>query len=149
MRQVHQDMIADNVAFSPHTYVMLATAYGHAQNIDALEELYRQLNMETEVDINLPIYNAFMNAFQYAGYGSRSAQLWDQLILSGAPVDNTTISIILDTCGRYGYGNLAFEVWQWAQANLGVNERNIDAWQECQHRLGYSENKNENLKCLF
>ncbi|CAJ0757714.1 19274_t:CDS:2, partial [Entrophospora sp. SA101] len=68
-----------------------------------------------DVKPNSYTYSALIKGLAYnrCGYGYQVIQLWDLLVLSEHPIDDKTVSIVLDTCGYCYITYKIKEIWDY------------------------------------
>lgn len=144
--QVLADMRGAGFHPSPSTYTILLDFYAktHATlaGVRATHELI-QRDMHLEPD--LVLIHALMNAYNYAGAPAQVLGIWDSLMVlchnAGAPrfLDDVTVTIVCDTCGRAGLLGVMREILATVRRQYAhlMTKTVYDAWTECLARCGH------------
>ena len=130
-----------------HVYTAMLNTCAQYRDSYALEQIHRLIRMDLYFDPDTAVYNALMDAYNRCGDGHVVLQLWDVLMLSSAPktaIDQTTISVILDSCGHNGYSHKAHGIWRKVKrAGFDLNTNNYNSYIEClcrqKGRTGWDE----------
>ncbi|KAI9315865.1 hypothetical protein BX666DRAFT_1952247 [Dichotomocladium elegans] len=133
----------------PDANVYTAMLHACAQHKDAyvLEQIHKLIRMDLYFDPDTAVYNALMDAYNRVGDGHTVLQIWETLSLSSAPetaIDQTTVSILLDSCGHNGYSAQAREIWRkLKRSGFELNTNNYSSYVEClcrsKSRRGWEE----------
>ncbi|CAG8492432.1 14787_t:CDS:1 [Cetraspora pellucida] len=97
------------------TYTSLITGLGQAYNYDGVRNVHNLVRMDINVELDIGIYNSLMDAYNRCGHIHQVLLIWDLLIIGELPIDNSTVSIILDSCG---YGRVVYRIlniWKYLQ----------------------------------
>lgn len=96
---------------------MFITALGglaKCRDVENLQLVHNLVNLSPEIPVPPPVelLNALMNAFSWCGLYERAMRFWGTIRRSRAGPDHTSISIVLDMCGRRnGWINEAKQIW--------------------------------------
>ncbi len=117
----------------------------HDQVSESLSRVHDTLKLDTFVDLDIPLLNALMDAYNQIGAWAECNEVWDEL-LSRKPFERDlaayqpTLNIILDACGHAGAQVKARNIWRWAgKSGIPLNRKNHEAWLECLCRLGFTD----------
>ncbi|CAJ0838388.1 14493_t:CDS:2 [Entrophospora sp. SA101] len=112
-QRIFVDMRRLDVKPNSYTYSALIKGLGKTYDYDGVVNFHNLLKMNLDVEFDLIIYNALMEAYNRCGYGYQVIQLWDLLVLSEHPIDDKTVSIVLDTCGYCYITYKIKEIWDY------------------------------------
>ncbi|KAI8984220.1 hypothetical protein BDF20DRAFT_986143 [Mycotypha africana] len=124
-----------------HIYTTMVHLCGQYGDPNALHQIHQHIKLDLALDPDIGIYNALMDAYNRVGDGDTVLDIWQALILpidssSSAPisVDQTTVSIVLDSCGHNGMFQQAQLIWQFLKqkpALIKLNTNNYNSYIEC------------------
>lgn len=132
-----QDMRVAGHAPSAATYTVLLDYYGKSGDAPGVASAHELLKLDEQLEPDLPLINALMNAYNRVGRPRPVLSIWDSLRASRQQVDGITIGILFDTCGRSG--NLSFARRALAKLRadgVPLSKGAWDAWIECLARSG-------------
>ncbi|CAG8584605.1 42059_t:CDS:1 [Gigaspora margarita] len=95
------------------TYTSLITGLGQAYNYDGVRNVHNLVRMDLNVELDIGIYNALMDAYNRCGHIHQVLLIWDLLIIGELPIDNSTVSIILDSCGYGRVIHRILNIWKY------------------------------------
>jgi hypothetical protein len=110
--------------------------------IDALRRVHANLKLDSFVEMDIPLLNALMDAYNQVSAWSECNEVWEEITArrpyeEDATVFQPSLNIILDACGYAGAVQKARTIWQWASnGGIPLNRANYEAWIECLCRLG-------------
>ena len=119
-----------------------------------ISELHTMIKLDPLVEVDIPLLNALMDAYNRVGAYAEAFEVWDELVERRArhPLDqmdqySPSINIMLDTCGFAQSLFRANKAWTWATRwRLNTNKKNWDAYVECLCRCGNNEDAFEVVK---
>lgn len=143
------DMRRSMIRPNAHVYTAILHACAKYKDAYVLEQIHKLIRMDLYFDPDTAVYNALMNAYNRVGDGHIVLQMWEMLALSSAPetaIDQTTVSIVLDSCGHNGYNYHSREIWHMLkQSGFELNTNNYCSYVEClcrfKGREGWEEAK--------
>jgi pentatricopeptide repeat protein len=109
-----------------------------------ISELHTMIKLDPLVEVDIPLLNSLMDAYNRVGAYAEAFEVWDELVerRSRHPSDHLTqyspsVNIMLDTCGYSQSLLRANKAWAWATRwRLNTDKRNWDAYVECLCRCG-------------
>lgn len=112
-----------------------------------INELHTMIKLDPLVEVDIPLLNALMDAYNRVGAYAEAFEVWDELVerrsrLSLEEMDqySPSINIMLDTCGHSNSLFRAKKAWAWANRwRLNSNKKCWDAYIECLCRCGEIE----------
>ncbi|GAA5823684.1 hypothetical protein JCM11251_000724 [Rhodosporidiobolus azoricus] len=143
------------------TYALLLTYYSRAAPAgpaarQTITHLHSLLKLDVHLDPDTALFNALMAAYSHTRAYGKAFGVWDSMVAnqrSGvAGVDETSLSVFLDTCGWEGGvqgEQRGRHVWEelekgWFPAKgLRRNKKNWDSWVEALCRWGRFEEAEE------
>ncbi|KAJ8652214.1 hypothetical protein O0I10_012175 [Lichtheimia ornata] len=129
------DMRRSMIRPNAHVYTAILHACAKYKDAYVLEQVHKLIRMDLYFDPDTAVYNALMNAYNRVGDGHIVLQMWEMLALSSAPetaIDQTTVSIVLDSCGHNGYNYHARDIWHTLkQSGFELNTNNYCSYVEC------------------
>ncbi|KAI9244900.1 hypothetical protein BY458DRAFT_447567 [Sporodiniella umbellata] len=127
------DMRPLGIQPSVHTYTSMLHACGQYRDSYVLEHVYGLIKVDLYLDPDIGIYNALIDAYNRIGDGKTVLDIWQQLTMSSElSVDNTTVSIVFDSCGYNGYVERARTIWRWLRyTGFKLNTNNYTSFIEC------------------
>jgi len=119
-----------------------------------ISELHTMIKLDPLVEVDIPLLNALMDAYNRVGAYAEAFEVWDELVerRSRQPIDqmdqySPSLNILLDTCGHSNSLFRANKAWAWATRwRLNTDKRNWDAYVECLCRCGSIEDASEVVK---
>jgi len=119
-----------------------------------ISELHTMIKLDPLVEVDIPLLNALMDAYNRVGAYAEAFEVWDELVerRSRQPIDqmdqySPSLNILLDTCGHSNSLFRANKAWAWATRwRLNTDKRNWDAYVECLCRCGKIEDAYEVVK---
>ena len=130
---------------SAQTYTVLLDYYAkvHA-GLAGVRATHALIQRDVQLEPDLVLIHALMNAYNYAGAPAQVLGIWDSLVVlchnaSGTLVDDITVTIVCDTCGRAGLLDVMRRVLDTVQdMDPALMTKNVyDAWVECLARCGH------------
>ena len=114
-------------------------------------ELHTMIKLDPLVEVDIPLLNALMDAYNRVGAYAEAFEVWDELVerRSRQSIDqmdqySPSLNILLDTCGHSNSLFRANKAWAWATRwSLNTDKRNWDAYVECLCRCGSIEDAYE------
>ncbi|CAG8536231.1 10458_t:CDS:1 [Acaulospora morrowiae] len=100
-QRLFSDMLRSEVRPNVKTYTVLINGLGQQYDYEGVKNIHSIVKMDLNVDLDMGIYNALMDAYNRCGYVLQVLTIWDLLIASEQPINDTTVSIVIDSCG-YG-----------------------------------------------
>lgn len=132
---------------SAQTYTTLLDFYAKAHATLAGVRLTHELiQRDVQLEPDLILIHALMNAYNYAGDPAQVLGIWDSLVVlshnaghAAAFINDITLTILCDTCGRAGLLDTARRVLATARAiDAALLTKDVhDAWIECLARCGH------------
>ncbi|KAK4686464.1 zinc finger-containing ubiquitin peptidase 1, partial [Tremellales sp. Uapishka_1] len=139
-----------NLALQPAALPLYDYIYRDSRLVGILgciRHIHTIIKLDPNVEVDIPLLNALMNAYQKTGAFVEAFEVWDELVErrpreaeSGKEAYGPSINIVLDACGYSDSFARAAKAWKWANrwALVRSNE-NWQAWLECLCRLGRME----------
>ncbi|CAG8591109.1 2796_t:CDS:1 [Acaulospora colombiana] len=100
-QRLFSDMLRSKVKPNVKTYTVLITGLGQQYDYEGVKNIHSIVKMDLNVDMDVGIYNALMDAYNRCGHVLQVLAIWDFLIASEQSINDSTVSIVLDSCG-YG-----------------------------------------------
>ncbi|ORY91647.1 hypothetical protein BCR35DRAFT_298894 [Leucosporidium creatinivorum] len=136
-----------------YTYSLLLTYYSRTSSASAsqIAHLHSLLKLDINLDPDTALFNSLMGAYSRVGAFNAAYRVWETMLANSrneaTRVDQTSLSILLDTCGHDGAAtalNRAERVWRdVAEGRVeGIEKRNRNNWEayvECMCRFGRFE----------
>lgn len=136
-----------------YTYSLLLTYYSRTAtaSVTQIAHLHSLLKLDINLDPDTALFNSLMGAYSRVGAFNAAYRVWETMLANSrneqTRVDQTSLSILLDTCGHDG-GTTALKRAErtWRDVAEGRvegierrNRNNWEAWVECMCRLGRFE----------
>lgn len=148
-----QDMRADGHPPTCAVYTAVLDYYSKTQPASAagVAATHAMLKWDEELEPDLPLVNALMNAYNRIDEPTIVLAIWESLLATRQEFDSVTLSVFFDTAGRHGLLTLARKVVSTVhRAEEEAKERGTkrctpmtkgawDAWLECLARCGRLE----------
>ncbi|KAI8639530.1 hypothetical protein BD408DRAFT_392156 [Parasitella parasitica] len=134
---IFNDMRPLQIRPSMHTYTAMLHACGQYRDPYVLDQVHKLIKVDLYLDPDIAIYNAMMDAYNRIGDGGKVLDIWQTLSLSAsqqsqlAP-DQTTVSIVFDSCGHNGLMQHAQSIWSFLKrTQFKLNTNNFSSYIEC------------------
>ncbi|CAI2180052.1 19750_t:CDS:1 [Funneliformis geosporum] len=141
------DMKRNGLEPNSFTYSSLIKGFGEIYDIRGVETIHKLIRMDLNLDqVDIIIYNSLMDAYNRCGYGYNVLQLWDSLLLPSKDndlslINNTTVSIVLDSCGFNRQLFRLNQIWYYLkEKKFNLNQNNYSSYIEA---LARNQNFNE------
>ncbi len=111
----------------------------------AIQDLHTRIKLDPMIEVDIPLLNALMNAYNRIGSWYQASKVWEELLDRFPSEDPSTvkdtfgrsISIILDACGYAGMCERARKIWAWARRHDFLDNPKLwDTYVECLCRCG-------------
>ncbi|KAJ9083338.1 hypothetical protein DSO57_1035658 [Entomophthora muscae] len=136
-RKLFDDMVAQGISPSNATYAALISGYGHAKDLYNVMSLHLFIKMDVSRDPDIAVWNSLMNAYNLAGSHQKALQIWDMLWYMEYPLDNASVSIILDCCSHYNELDRFEVIWLLLERRgFSLNSNNYCSYVEGLARQG-------------
>lgn len=104
-----------------YTYSIALLGVAYSRDLDALRAVHNALKLDQFVDLDTPLVNSLMAAYNHCGVPQRALHFWEEVKKSREGPDYVSISIALDTCGSMRIGGTAKARILWGQLRaMGV-----------------------------
>lgn len=131
---------------SAQTYTILLDFYAKTRaSLAVVRATHTLLQRDWQLEPDLILLHALMNAYNYAGAPAQVLGIWDSLVVlchntgQATCMDDVTVTIVCDTCGRAGLLDVVREVMSTA-TNLDAQrlrtKNALDAYMEALARCG-------------
>lgn len=113
-----------------------------SQTLHLLRKLHGAIRLDSFLDVDVPLLNALMDAYNQLGAWTECFSVWQELVDRHAWDDSheafqPSLSIIFDACGYSKQLARGRRIWRWAtKGAVPVNQNNLSAWVECLCRSG-------------
>lgn len=143
--QVLGDMRHAGFHPSAQTYTVLLDYYAKVHpGLAGVRATHALIQRDVQLEPDLVLIHALMNAYNYAGAPAQVLGIWDSLVVlchnaSGSTfMDDITVTIVCDTCGRAGLLDVMRRILDTVhEMNPALMTKNVyDAWVECLARCG-------------
>lgn len=121
-----------------HTYTAMLHACGQYRDQYVLDQVHKLIKVDLYLDPDIAIYNAMMDAYNRTGNGEKVLDIWQTLSTAAASnhaqvaPDQTTVSILFDSCGHNGYTQQAQSIWTFLKrTRFELNTNNYNSYIEC------------------
>ncbi|KAL9540436.1 hypothetical protein MBANPS3_009674, partial [Mucor bainieri] len=120
-----------------HTYTAMLHACGQYRDQYVLEQVHKLIKVDLYLDPDIAIYNALMDAYNRTGNGEKVLDIWQTLSTAASDYaqvapDQTTVSIVFDSCGHNGYVQQAQSIWTFLKrTQFKLNTNNYNSYIEC------------------
>lgn len=107
-----------------YTYAIAFTGVAYARDLDALRAVHNALKLDHLIEPDTLLMNSLMAAYSHCGIPERSLRFWEEIKKSREGPDYTSISIVLDTCGKLWDGGVGKAKIVWGQLRaMGVKPK--------------------------
>lgn len=134
---IFNDMRPLQIQPTMHTYTAMLHACGQYRDQYVLDQVHKLIKVDLYLDPDIAIYNAMMDAYNRTGDGEKVLDIWQTLSMSAtqyshlAP-DQTTVSIVFDSCGHNGLTHHAQSIWSFLKrTEFKLNTNNFNSYIEC------------------
>ncbi|KAJ9124697.1 hypothetical protein QFC24_003064 [Naganishia onofrii] len=113
-----------------------------SQTLHLLRKLHGAIRLDSFLDVDIPLLNALMDAYNQLGAWPECFTVWQELVDRHAwdekhEAFQPSLSIIFDACGYSKQLARGRRIWRWAtKGAVPVNQNNLSAWVECLCRSG-------------
>ncbi|CEP11159.1 hypothetical protein [Parasitella parasitica] len=135
--KIFNDMRPLQIQPTVHTYTAMLHACGQYRDRYVLDQVHKLIKVDLYLDPDIAIYNAIMDAYNRTGDGEKVLDIWQTLSMSAsqqshlAP-DQTTVSIVFDSCGHNGLIQHAQSIWTFLKrTQFRLNTNNYSSYIEC------------------
>ena len=114
------------------------------QIFNAISGLHTRIKLDPQVEMDFPLLNALLDAYNRVGAFSSVLDVWEELLgrlsrYPDAPFERS-ITVILDACGYYGNLHRARKIWAWGRRHGRCNDSKVwETYLECLCRCGQME----------
>ncbi|RIA82531.1 hypothetical protein C1645_788187 [Glomus cerebriforme] len=137
-QRIFVDMKGNGIKPNSYTYSSLIRGLGNIYDIQGVKTIHQLIRMDLNLDqFDIVIYNSLMNAYNRCGYGYDVLQLWDSLVTPSKDndllllINNTTVSIVLDSCGFNRQLFRLNQIWyDLKKKNFNLNQNNYTSYIE-------------------
>lgn len=98
-----------------YTYSIALLGVAYSRDLDALRAVHNALKLDQFVDLDTPLVNSLMAAYNHCGVPQRALHFWEEVKKSREGPNYASISIALDTCGSMRIGGTAKARILWGQ----------------------------------
>lgn len=135
--KLFEDMQQAGVQPNSFTFSAMLQGFALQQNLDAINDLYMLIKMDTTRDPDGVLWNSLMNAYNLAGDFSSAVQIWDSLWYTEYPLDSCAASIILDCCSHHDQPDHFHAIWKNLQSSrFQLEDNNYSSYVEGLARMG-------------
>lgn len=125
------------------TYSTLLSYYSRTATASAsnIAHLHSLIKVDINIDPDIALFNSLMAAYSRVGAHGATLGIWDSMRANRAMarIDNTSVSIVLDTCGYQGGDDglkRGSKIWsELTEERFSLNLKNWDSWIEALCRL--------------
>ncbi|KAK4512060.1 uncharacterized protein ATC70_013303 [Mucor velutinosus] len=134
---IFNDMRPLQIQPTMHTYTAMLHACGQYRDQYALDQVHKLIKVDLYLDPDIAIYNAMMDAYNRTGNGEKVLDIWQTLSTAASDYaqvapDQTTVSIVFDSCGHNGYIQQAQSIWTFLKrTQFKLNTNNYNSYIEC------------------
>lgn len=134
---IFNDMRPLQIQPTMHTYTAMLHACGQYRDRYVLDQVHQLIKVDLYLDPDIGIYNAMMDAYNRTGNGEKVLDIWQTLSTAASDYaqvapDQTTVSIIFDSCGHNGYVQQAQSIWTFLKRiQFKLNTNNYNSYIEC------------------
>lgn len=119
-----------------HTYTAMLHACGQYRDRYVLNQVHQQIKVDLYLDPDIGIYNSLMDAYNRTGDGDMVLDIWQTISMpasiSDVTPDQTSVSIVFDSCGHNGLTYRAHAIWDWLKrTGFRLNTNNYNSYIEC------------------
>lgn len=119
-----------------HTYTAMLHACGQYRDRYILNQIHQQIKVDLYLDPDIAIYNSLMDAYNRTDDGETVLDIWQTISMpasfSDITPDQTSVSIVFDSCGHNGLSSRANMIWKWLkQTQFKLNTNNYNSYIEC------------------
>lgn len=119
-----------------HTYTSMLHACGQYRDRYVLDKIHQQIKVDLYLDPDIGIYNSLMDAYNRTEDGEAVLDIWQTISMpasySNITPDQTSVSIVLDSCGHNGLVSRARTIWKWLKRTQFIlNTNNYNSYIEC------------------
>ncbi|KAG2237062.1 hypothetical protein BDF21DRAFT_330139 [Thamnidium elegans] len=130
------DMRPLRIQPTAHTYTAMLHACGQYRDRYLLDLVHQQIKVDMYLDPDIGIYNALMDAYNRTGDGDTVLDIWQTISMpasfSDIKPDQTSVSIVFDSCGHNGLVTRAQSIWIWLKrTKFKLNTNNYNSYIEC------------------
>lgn len=95
------------------------------QSIQAIRRVHAYIKLDSFLDVDVPLLNALMDAYNQTGAWSECWEVWGELMtryrFEPSPTEyQPSLSIVLDACGFSGDIKRGTSIWRWATTKSGM-----------------------------
>ncbi|CAG8545458.1 6355_t:CDS:2 [Diversispora eburnea] len=106
------DMLREGIKPNVKTYTTLITGLGQQYDYKGVKNIHGIVKMDINVELDIGIYNALMDAYNRCGHIKQVLTIWDLLVANNQPFNNTTVCIVLDSCGFAKEVYKLIQIWK-------------------------------------
>ncbi|CAO0803046.1 unnamed protein product [Mucor circinelloides] len=134
---IFNDMRPLQIQPTMHTYTAMLHACGQYRDQYVLDQVHKLIKVDLYLDPDIAIYNAMMDAYNRTGNGEKVLDIWQTLSMAASEYaqvtpDQTTVSIVFDSCGHNGYIQQAQSIWSFLKrTQFNLNTNNYNSYIEC------------------
>ncbi|KAG1090842.1 hypothetical protein G6F42_019587 [Rhizopus arrhizus] len=134
---IFNDMRPLQIQPTMHTYTAILHACGQYRDQYVLDQVHKLIKVDLYLDPDIAIYNAMMDAYNRTGNGEKVLDIWQTLSMAASEYaqvtpDQTTVSIVFDSCGHNGYIQQAQSIWSFLKrTQFNLNTNNYNSYIEC------------------
>lgn len=145
---IFNDMRPLQIQPTTHTYTAILHACGQYRDRYVLNQIYQQIKVDLYLDPDIGIYNSLMDAYNRTEDGDTVLDIWQTISMpastSNVKPDQTSVSIVFDSCGHNGLSTRAPSIWAWLKkTRFRLNTNNYNSYIECmcreRGRLGWDK----------
>ena len=119
-----------------HTYTSMLHACGQYRDKYVLDQVYQRIKVDLYIDPDIGMYNSLMDAYNRTEDGETVLDIWQTISMPastfGITPDQTSVSIVFDSCGHNGLVSRAKSIWQWLKkTKFSLNTNNYNSYIEC------------------
>ncbi|CAO3649494.1 unnamed protein product [Mucor hiemalis] len=131
-----------------HTYTSMLHACGQYRDRYVLNQIHQQIKVDLYLDPDIGIYNSLMDAYNRTEDGETVLDIWQTISMTASystiTPDQTSVSIVFDSCGHNGLVSRAKIIWKWLKrTQFKLNTNNYNSYIEClcreNGRIGWDE----------
>lgn len=127
--QIFKDTQHSNIGTNGTMYVDLLHCIAEMRNDEGLKYVHTSMKVDPRLAPNLNVYNALMRAYRSCELNAKVRDIWRQLILNGLCPNNSSVTIVLDSCRSHWWElHEGIKIWNSIRMlSITPNEENFNS----------------------